>query len=112
MRRLACCVALFAFVLVHPPASPNSRPVNAAVQDITVPLAFDTPASGSLAARQGNTCSVTQTQYTLQYPGGATRIKIEISVASPQTAEGLSVFARFGERVVIEPDRITVDFGS
>jgi hypothetical protein len=112
MRRLACYVAMFAFALVHSPAAPNSRHVNAAVQADTAPLAFDTPASGSLLPRQNNMCSVTQPQYTLQYPGGATRVKIEISVASPQTAGSLSLYVRFGERVVVEPTRITADFAT
>src|SRR2546423_11190280 len=112
MRQLACCVALFAFVLVYSPAAPNWRPAlpltgyaNAAVQEETVPLAFDTPVSGSVPARQGNTCSLGQTQYAIQYPGGATRIKIEISGPSHP-----AFYVRFGQPVTVENGQVIADF--
>jgi len=107
MQRLVCSVALFTLVLVHSPAAPNAHHVDAAVQEDTFPLFFDTPLSGSVPPRQDNTCSMGQTQFTIQYPGGATRIKIEVTAAS-----SLTISARFGQRVSRENGQFFADASS
>ncbi|HKP13594.1 MAG TPA: hypothetical protein VJZ91_15845 [Blastocatellia bacterium] len=75
-----------------------------------MPLPLNTPLSGTLAPRSSTDCTFGETQYTLQYPGGATQVKVEISVASQQQAAHLGVAARFGQRVTIENGRFFFDF--
>ncbi|MFL6277173.1 MAG: hypothetical protein ACJ74G_18470 [Blastocatellia bacterium] len=119
MQRLLCCVALFVFILVHPLATPNSRTAlrlagyaSAAVQEETVPLTFDTPVSSSVPAGQGNTCSLGMTQYAIQYPGGAMRIKLEVSTIPTVVASSLVIYVRFGQRVAREDGRTIADFSN
>jgi hypothetical protein len=76
----------------------------AAPEDI-VSLPFDTPVSGSVPPRQAEVCSLGPTQYAIHYPGGATRVKIEI--ISPSS---LTLYLRFEQRVAIENGHIIADF--
>jgi hypothetical protein len=84
----------------------------AAVPVEAVPLPFDTPVSGTLPPRTAERCLLAEPQYVVQYPGGATRIKIEIGVASSQIAGNLFVYTRFGQQVAEENGRFIFDFAS
>ncbi|HJQ22383.1 MAG TPA: hypothetical protein VKA60_00615 [Blastocatellia bacterium] len=115
MRRLICCITLLTFIIVNPPAGIESRPalrfagpggtVSATVQQNIVPLPFDTPVSGSVPPRQGDVCMLGPTQYMVQYPGGATRIKIEVISPSHPVFQ-----IRFGQPVAVENGQIIGDF--
>ena len=112
MRRLVCCVALFVFVLAHSPAATDSGSAlrltgmaRAAVQEETVPLPFDTLVSGSILPRQVPACSLSPTQYAIQYPGGGTRIKLEITSTADPT-----FYLRFGQRVIQVNDRVSAEY--
>src|SRR5689334_13226656 len=107
MPRFICCLTLLSLFFVQSPvAVKSSRALPfistilaarvAALEDI-VTLPFDTPVSGVVPARQGDDCPLGPTQYAIHYPGGATRIKIEISdVVHP------IFLVRFGQPVASE----------
>ncbi|HKP13593.1 MAG TPA: hypothetical protein VJZ91_15840 [Blastocatellia bacterium] len=120
MRRLTCCISLLTFLLAHShsaveprtawPLTTHVTAADAALAQDGVPLPFDTPLSGSLPPRSSASCSLGETQYIVQYPGGATRVKIEVTTASSQIASGLITYARFGQRVTSDNGRVTADF--
>lgn len=92
MRRLACCLSLLTFILgcLHSVSEPRtSWPITtyvtaagAIIDEGNVPLPFDTTLTGTLAPRSPASCLLGETQYAISYPGGATRVKVEVSVAS------------------------------
>jgi hypothetical protein len=89
---------------------PTSAGLTRAPEEIII-LPFDTTVSGTIAPRVSDSCTLGEPQYVIQYPGGATRVKIEISTASPQVAANLVVFARFGQKVTTEGGRLLYDVG-
>jgi hypothetical protein len=115
MRQFACCMTLIIFIFANSHTILEPRPAlpftslgmtaSAAAPEDIVSLPFDTPVSGSVPPRQAEVCSLGPTQYAIHYPGGATRVKIEIS--SPSS---LTLHARFKQRVAIENGHIIADF--
>lgn len=119
MRRLICCITLLTFIFVNSYAALETRPAlrfassamaaSAAAPEDIVPLPFDTPLTGTIPPRSPDACGLGQTEYAIQYPGGATQIKIEISTPSRLD---LSIYARFGQRAVTDDGRIVADFSA
>ena len=121
MRRLVCCLTLLTVFFVHSPVALESSralsftrlgmTVKAVTFEEIITLPFETPLTGTLAPRSSGSCGLGETQYVIQYPGGATRVKIQITVPAAQAAS-LFVFARFGQRVTRENDRLLFDFAT
>ncbi|HKQ08749.1 MAG TPA: hypothetical protein VJ464_26745 [Blastocatellia bacterium] len=119
MRRLICCVTLLSFIFACSYAALEMRPAlpfassamaaSAAAPEDIVPLPFDTLLTGTIPPRSPDACGLGQTEYAIQYPGGATQIKIEISTPSRLD---LSIFARFGQRAITDDGRIVADFSA
>ncbi|MEN3333203.1 MAG: hypothetical protein V7641_2568 [Blastocatellia bacterium] len=117
MRRLTCCMTIVTFIFANSCSVLEPRPAlpftslrmaaSAAAPEDIVSLPFDTPVAGSIPPRHPEMCRLATTQYVVQYPGGATRIKIEVSAASD-----LAIYARFEQRVATENGSIIADFSA
>ncbi|MFL6216072.1 MAG: hypothetical protein ACJ74J_19470 [Blastocatellia bacterium] len=114
MRRLVYCLTLLTFIFATSPVAKEScRPLSvtslgmtgrAAIPEDIITLPFDTPVSGVIPPLQSADCPLGPTQYAIHYPGGATRIKIEISDVSHPT-----FYVRFGQPVTFENGHVIAD---
>src|SRR5690242_17122939 len=117
MRRLVCGLTLLTFIVINSPvASESGRPlpftslgvtVKAVPPEEIISLPFDTTIFGTVPPRQGDVCSPGPAQYAIQYPGGATRIKLEFSSDTHPV-----VLVRFGQPVGIVNGHDVYDFVS
>jgi hypothetical protein len=117
MQRLICCLTLLTIFFVYSPVALEStralsftspgRAARAATPEEIITLPFDTTVSGTVPPRQGDVCSSGPAQYAINYPGGATRIKLEFSNDSHPV-----VLVRFGQLVDIVNGHDVFDFVS
>lgn len=96
-------------VYLPEPGRGSASPQEAALPDLTIPLASGVPVNGTIGAASFGSCGLGGTQYTIAVPFGATQLRIDLS---GNGAQDIDLFARFDVPIEILGGQLITDHAS